>query len=121
MEGIFAPSHLLIVAIVLVALFGYKKLPEVTRSVGKSLRIFKTEMKGLSADDEARENATDSAPAAISAPIPTAPTSAEIARAQAVLAAAAQAGPVAVVPGADATAAPLTSTTKSTESTSAAH
>ncbi|MCO7219840.1 Sec-independent protein translocase subunit TatA [Klenkia sp. PcliD-1-E] len=32
-------------------LFGYKKLPDATRSLGRSLRIFKGEMKGMQADD----------------------------------------------------------------------
>jgi len=51
------PGTWAIIAIAALVLFGYKRLPEVTRSVGKSLRIFKTEMKGLSSDDEAREAA----------------------------------------------------------------
>jgi sec-independent protein translocase protein TatA len=32
-------------------LFGYKKLPDATRSLGRSLRIFKGEMKGMEDDD----------------------------------------------------------------------
>ena len=57
-----APWHWVIVALVVIALFGYKKLPEASRSLGRSLRIFKTELKGMSEDDRARENA-QSAPA----------------------------------------------------------
>jgi sec-independent protein translocase protein TatA len=49
-----SPSHWVIIAIVVVVLFGYKKLPEMSRSVGRSLRIFKTEMKGMGEDDSAR-------------------------------------------------------------------
>ena len=41
---------ILILAVVL--LFGAKKLPDVSRSVGQSLRIFKAETKGLMTDDE---------------------------------------------------------------------
>jgi len=37
--------EILIIALVIFALFGYKKLPDATRSVGRSLRIFKAEMK----------------------------------------------------------------------------
>ncbi|HEY3738141.1 MAG TPA: Sec-independent protein translocase subunit TatA [Jatrophihabitans sp.] len=51
------PSHWLVLAIVVVVLFGYRKLPDAARSVGRSLRIFKTEMKGLTEDDKAREAA----------------------------------------------------------------
>ena len=53
-----SPSHWLVVIILFAALFGYKKLPDVTRSVARSLRIFKTEMKGMSEDDAARNAAT---------------------------------------------------------------
>ena len=45
------------VAILVVVLFGYKKLPDAARSLGRSLRIFKTEIKGMSEDDKARAEA----------------------------------------------------------------
>jgi sec-independent protein translocase protein TatA len=53
--GLESPSHWLIIALVVLVLFGYKKLPEMSRSVGRSLRIFKTEMKGMTEDDSARD------------------------------------------------------------------
>ena len=43
--------EIIIIAIIIFALFGYKKLPDATRAVGRSLRIFKGEMKGLKDDD----------------------------------------------------------------------
>ena len=47
----FSPGHLVVIAIVaVVVLVGWKKLPEMSRSVGRSLRIFKTEMKALDTD-----------------------------------------------------------------------
>jgi sec-independent protein translocase protein TatA len=49
-----APWHWVIVAIIVIALFGYKKLPDAARSLGRSLRIFKTEIKGMGEDDKAR-------------------------------------------------------------------
>lgn len=50
------PSHLIVVAIVaLVLFFGWKQLPEMSRSLGRSLRIFKTEIKAL---DDTREQLT---------------------------------------------------------------
>jgi sec-independent protein translocase protein TatA len=55
--GLDAPWHWVILLIAAVVLFGgYKKLPEVTRSVGRSLRIFKTELKGMTDDDAARKD-----------------------------------------------------------------
>jgi sec-independent protein translocase protein TatA len=59
-----SPSHWLIIALAVVVLFGYKKLPEMSRSVGRSLRIFKTELKGMGQDDAARDSAEIAAPAA---------------------------------------------------------
>lgn len=53
--GLESPSHWLIIALVVLVLFGYKKLPEMSRSIGRSLRIFKTEMKGMTEDDSARD------------------------------------------------------------------
>ncbi|MBB6348328.1 Sec-independent protein translocase subunit TatA [Nonomuraea muscovyensis] len=44
--------ELLIIALVLILLFGAKKLPEMARGVGRSLRIFKAETAKLRDDDE---------------------------------------------------------------------
>ncbi|HEY3090334.1 MAG TPA: twin-arginine translocase TatA/TatE family subunit [Jatrophihabitantaceae bacterium] len=53
---IFSPGHLIpLLIIAAVLFFGWKQLPDMARSVGKSLRIFKTEMKGMGDDDAARE------------------------------------------------------------------
>ena len=48
---------LIILAILL--LFGYKKLPDASRSLGRSLRIFKGEMKGMKDDDTPSPRPTD--------------------------------------------------------------
>lgn len=60
--GLDNPSHWLIIAVLVIAFFGYKKLPDISRSVGRSLRIFKTEMKGLTDDDEARQASASGQP-----------------------------------------------------------
>ena len=52
-----SPWKILIVAVVLIVLFGSKKLPDATRSIGRSLRILKTEVQGLHEDDEKPEPA----------------------------------------------------------------
>lgn len=62
--GLDNPSHWLIIAVLVIAFFGYKKLPDISRSVGRSLRIFKTEMKGLTDDDEARQASAAGQPTA---------------------------------------------------------
>jgi sec-independent protein translocase protein TatA len=40
-----------IIALVLFALFGYKRLPDAARSLGRSMRVFKAETRGLKEDD----------------------------------------------------------------------
>jgi sec-independent protein translocase protein TatA len=53
-----SPWHWIVLAIVAAVLFfGWKQLPDMSRSLGRSLRIFKTEIKGMSQDDKAREEA----------------------------------------------------------------
>lgn len=50
--GLFdSPSHLLIVLVVLVLLFGSAKLPKLAKSLGESMRIFKGEAQKLQHDD----------------------------------------------------------------------
>jgi sec-independent protein translocase protein TatA len=44
--------HWLIVVLVFVLLFGSKRLPDAARALGKSMRILKTEVKGLHDDDD---------------------------------------------------------------------
>lgn len=49
--GSLSPWHWAILIVVLVLLFGAKKLPDAARSVGRSLKILKAETKGLREDD----------------------------------------------------------------------
>jgi sec-independent protein translocase protein TatA len=44
--------EILILLIVILVLFGAKRLPGAARSLGQSLRIFKAETKGLRSDDD---------------------------------------------------------------------
>jgi sec-independent protein translocase protein TatA len=46
-----SPWKILIVAVVLIVLFGSKKLPDAARSLGKSMRILKAEVGGLHQDE----------------------------------------------------------------------
>jgi sec-independent protein translocase protein TatA len=50
-----SPWKVLIVAIVLIVLFGSKKLPYAARSLGQSMRILKTEVSGLHHDEPAED------------------------------------------------------------------
>ncbi len=55
MSWLGAPEIILII-VVIVLLFGAKKLPELARGGGRALRIFKAETKGLSEDEEAERS-----------------------------------------------------------------
>ncbi len=48
--GALSPWHWAILAIVMILLFGAKRLPDAARSLGKSMRIFKAEVKELQND-----------------------------------------------------------------------
>lgn len=47
------PTELIIIAVVLILLFGSKKLPDAARSLGRSMRILKSEVKEMQHDGEA--------------------------------------------------------------------
>jgi sec-independent protein translocase protein TatA len=66
-----APGHMIVIAVVaLVILFGSKRLPEMSRSVGRSLRIFKTEIHALGTDEDAQSASAPAAPSATPAAVP---------------------------------------------------
>jgi sec-independent protein translocase protein TatA len=58
--------ELVLVLLVILLVFGAKRLPDSARSLGRSLRIFKAETKGLRDDDKAPEQP----PAALPGPTP---------------------------------------------------
>ena len=55
-----SPWKILIVAVVLIVLFGSKKLPHAARSLGQSMRILKSEVQGLHEDEPASGNTAGS-------------------------------------------------------------
>jgi sec-independent protein translocase protein TatA len=56
------PLEIAIIVLLILVLFGYKKLPAASRSLGQSLRIFKGEMKGMKNDDVATKDAAQVTP-----------------------------------------------------------
>lgn len=54
--------HWLIVLLVVILLFGSKKLPDAARGLGQSLRIFKSEVKEMQKDDAAPAPAPQAGP-----------------------------------------------------------
>jgi len=58
--GELSPWHLLILAAVILVLFGAKRLPDSARSLGRAMRIFKAETHGL--HDDGKDDDTQAAP-----------------------------------------------------------
>ncbi|MBD0694362.1 Sec-independent protein translocase subunit TatA [Streptomyces sp. CBMA123] len=48
----FSMTAIVLVAVVAIVLFGAKRLPELARSLGQSMRILKSEAKAMRSDDE---------------------------------------------------------------------
>lgn len=69
--GELRPWHIIVLVVVVFVLFGYKKLPDATRSLGRSLRILKTEVKSLH-DEDHEQPSGDGIPAPVAAPLPIA-------------------------------------------------
>ena len=61
-----SPWKIAIIAILIIVLFGSRKLPGAARSLGQSMRILKKEISGLHED----EPAAPSAPATMTEPVP---------------------------------------------------
>ena len=63
MIGELSPWHLLILAAVILVLFGAKKLPDSARSLGRAMRIFKSETSSLRGDHSGDHSGEDDAQA----------------------------------------------------------
>jgi sec-independent protein translocase protein TatA len=59
------PWHLIVLVVVIALLFGSKRFPDAARGLGRSMRIFKAEVKEMREDDTRRQSG--------SAPRPTEP------------------------------------------------
>jgi sec-independent protein translocase protein TatA len=55
--GSLSPWHWAILAVVVILLFGAKKLPDAARSLGKSMRIFKSELREMQTENKAETSA----------------------------------------------------------------
>src|SRR5450432_1913026 len=62
------PELLIVLVIVGFLVFGAKRMPDAARGLGRSLRIFKAETKGLLTDDQTNTPAQIQAPAPVYAP-----------------------------------------------------
>jgi len=97
----FEKPSVLIVVVLIIVVFGAKRLPDSARSLGRSMRIFKAEAKGLK-DDEGSPGQVPVTQTSLP-PVHPAPPTAPVAPA---VAAPAAAEPLAAAAPAPATAAP---------------
>ena len=77
--GGLQPWHWIIVIAVFVLLFGAKKLPDAARSLGKSMRIFKSEIKEMQSDSKPDAAAPPAATSIASERVDTADTRPDVA------------------------------------------
>ena len=69
--GLFdSPTHLLIILVVLVVLFGSTKLPKAAKSMGEAMRIFKKESAKLHEEDAPTAQVQSWTPEQVAAPQP---------------------------------------------------
>jgi sec-independent protein translocase protein TatA len=68
--GELSPWHLLILAAVILVLFGAKRLPDSARSLGRAMRIFKSETRGLHDDAKTDDAQAQAQPAQSQAAAP---------------------------------------------------
>ncbi|MEY8016421.1 MULTISPECIES: Sec-independent protein translocase subunit TatA [Mycobacterium] len=61
--GSLSPWHWAILAVVVIVLFGAKKLPDAARSLGKSMRIFKSEIREMQSESKSEASAIDTSSA----------------------------------------------------------
>ena len=60
LDGLFQPTHILIIAIIALIIFGPRKLPEFGKGLGEGIRGFKDAMKGH--PEEPKTTTTTNAP-----------------------------------------------------------
>lgn len=54
--GRIGPSEIIIIAILVIVIFGWKRLPDAARSLGRSARVFKSEVDEMKKENEASKS-----------------------------------------------------------------
>lgn len=52
------PTEIIIIAVLIILIFGWKKLPDAARSLGRSARVFKSEVDEMKKDSEKKSDAS---------------------------------------------------------------
>ena len=71
----FDPSapHIIILLIVVLLLFGARRLPGAAKSLGESMHIFKRSVQGMSDDDDTKDTGAQASLQQTALPVPAAP------------------------------------------------
>ena len=64
--GRIGPTEIIIVAVLIILIFGWKKLPDAARSLGRSARVFKSEVDEMKKDNEGSKSAASKSEASTS-------------------------------------------------------
>jgi sec-independent protein translocase protein TatA len=75
--GLDNPVHILLLLIVLLLVFGAKRLPEIGRSLGEGMRGFKDSLSGASSHDSLSQSVAAPQPAPAPVPAPSEPAGVE--------------------------------------------
>jgi sec-independent protein translocase protein TatA len=75
--GLDNPVHILILLIVLLLVFGAKRLPEIGRSLGEGMRGFKDSLSGTSHTDSITQSTVTPQAPPTPAPVPSEPVAAD--------------------------------------------
>ena len=51
LDGLFQPTHLLVILVIALFVFGPKKLPELGQGLGKGIRSFRDSMRNVTAEE----------------------------------------------------------------------
>ncbi|PSL52615.1 sec-independent protein translocase protein TatA [Saccharothrix carnea] len=76
------PTELIIIAVVIILLFGAKKLPDMARSIGRSAKILKAETKGLRSEDDPQQTQAGTTAQQVPAPQQLPPAQPQVAQPQ---------------------------------------
>ena len=62
MLGGIGPMELIIIFLIVILLFGGKKIPEIAKGLGKGIKDFKTSLSGADAEDESKSAKLENKP-----------------------------------------------------------
>jgi len=54
--GRIGPTEIIIIAVLVIVIFGWKRLPDAARSLGRSARVFKSEVDEMKKENEASKS-----------------------------------------------------------------